>query len=187
MAVKKRKTPRKLAAKTRATLLLSTAVSVDGFIAAADGSFDWLEAFATPDDLEEFFAKVPVFIMGRTTYDQVRAFPSWPYEGKRVIVLTHRRLDRAPEGVEARSGPPAPIVKELKRATKGIIWHLGGGRSAKDYLDEGLVDELQLDVIPITLGRGIPLFRPDAKPLRLSLIETRSFKSGIVRLRYKLA
>jgi dihydrofolate reductase len=182
-----KKTRAKRRAPSRSKLLLSMAVSLDGFLADAKGGVGWLDPFGSDDvGMEAFFASVTTFIMGRTTYDQVLTFPTWPYSGKRVVVLTRRPLRDAPEGVEARADDPAAIVKDLKKSTKGIVWHQGGGISAQPYLDRGLVDELQLDVVPVTLGRGIPLFQPGSKPLKLSLIETRSFSSGIVRLRYRV-
>lgn len=168
---------------------LFLAVSLDGYIADADRNTEWLHPFVSEEigqGLLASIAEAGVLVMGRATYDQIRSFPTWPYGGKRVVILTHRPLEGAPEGVEPRGGDPAALAKELRETSKGTIWLMGGGRSAQPFLDAGLVDELQLDVIPVTLGRGLPLFQRDAKPHRLSLVECRSFETGIVRLRYRL-
>jgi dihydrofolate reductase len=170
------------------TLLLSLAITLDGFVADAEGGVGWLDPFMSPDlGFEEFMAKVGVLVMGRTTYERVLTFGPWPYAGKWTVVLTHRPLTSAPEGVEGYGAEPETLTAKLKETTKGTIWHMGGGRSAQPFLDRGLVDELELNLIPVTLGRGVPLFQKDAKALALSVVEHQVYSSGIVRLRYRVA
>jgi dihydrofolate reductase len=169
--------------------VLSLALSLDGFIAEPDGGVSWLDGFDAKDvqkGLESFWARTKVLVMGRATYDKALTFGPWPFAGKRTVVLTRRALRGAPEGVETHGGTPRALVAKLGKTTRGIVWHMGGGRSARPFLDGGLVDELRLDVIPKTLGKGIPLFQADARPLRLALLENHAYSNGIVRLRYRV-
>ncbi len=89
------------------------ATSLDGFIAREDGSIDWLmEANSTVPAGEDcgyaaFMGSVDVLIMGRNTYEQVAGFEPWPYEGKRVVVLTSREL-------EFRQGPRIQLEKSSR-------------------------------------------------------------------------
>src|SRR5713101_6561036 len=105
--------------------------SVDGFLARADGSFDFLpEGGGEPHGYDEFIATVDALVIGRKTFETCLGFPSWPYGDKRVVVLSTRPLDfSAVRGgrVEQMSGPPAEIVSRL---AAGGAHHL--------YVDGGL-------------------------------------------------
>jgi dihydrofolate reductase len=169
--------------------VLSLALSLDGFIAEPDGGVSWLDGFVAKDvekGLADFMARTKVIVMGRATYEKALTLGPWPFEGTPTVVLTRRALNGAAPGVESYRGTPRALVARLRKTTKGIVWHMGGGRSARPFLDQGLVDELQLDVIPITLGKGIPLFQRGAKGLALTLIAHESYSTGIVRLRYRV-
>ncbi len=167
-----------------AKVILSLAISLDGFIAEADGGIGWLDGTMTPDmDFAGFMAKVDTIILGRATYDQALGL-GLPKGGPRHIVLTHRPLEPRP-GVEAYDGDPAVLIARLKSEAKGLIWHMGGGRSAQAFLEAGLVDELELNFVPKTLGRGLPLFQPGARPLQFSFVEQQVYSNGVVRLKYR--
>lgn len=66
------------------------------------------------------------------------------------------------------------------------VWLMGGGVSAAAFLDAGEVHEVFVHVIPVPLGRGIPLFEAKARTVGLELIESRAFADGVVRLRYRV-
>ena len=75
------------------------AVSLDGYIAREDGDISWLEDVGykiTDEDygFRKFFNSIDTLVVGRNTYQHVLGFPEWPYENKRVIVLSHSPLDR---------------------------------------------------------------------------------------------
>ena len=92
------------------------AASLDGFIATADGSVAWLEAFqATDDGYAEFAAGIGTLVMGRATYDQVLAFGAWPYAGKACLVLSRRGIANAPDGVAAWKGDAASLAAHLAK------------------------------------------------------------------------
>lgn len=164
------------------------AASLDGFIAAEDGSVAWLETFqATDYGYAEFFGGIGTLVMGRATYDQVLHFGAWPYEGKRCLVLSHRGIAHPPEGVEAWKDDLASLAAHL-RAAKQRVWVVGGGKLIAGLLAEGAITELDLFVMPVLLGRGVPLFAgAHPPPGRLKLLDTQTWPNGVVRLRYAVA
>lgn len=167
-------------------LRLYVAVSLDGCLADAQGGVGWLAPFEAEDyGLAGFLAEVGAVLTGRTTYDQARGFGDWPYAGKRVVVLTHRPLDRdPPAGVEAASGDIAAVLARLRAETPGDIWLLGGAATARRCLAEGLVDSLEVFVMPVTLGAGIRLFAEAGPPRDWRLAAALPHPNGVVALRY---
>lgn len=165
------------------------AVSLDGRIARPDGSVDdWLAADHPAEDFgfDAFLAGVDAILMGRATYDTVRRFGDWPYPGKPTTVLTTRPLDDPPPaGVEARSGDLAAVVAELEARGHGRIWIEGGGQVVRSMLAIGKLDVLELAVIPIILGDGIPLFPPGTGELKLRLVRCEAKAKGALHLVYE--
>jgi dihydrofolate reductase len=165
------------------------AVSLDGKIARPDGSVDdWLAADYPAEDFgfEGFLAGVDAILMGRGTYDAIRQFGDWPYPGKPTIVLTTRPLDdAAPAGVEARSGDLAAVVAELEGRGCRRVWVEGGGQVIRSMIAIGKLDVLEMAVIPIILGDGIPLFPPGTGELRLRLAKCETKAKGALHLVYE--
>lgn len=162
------------------------AVSLDGFIARPDGSLDWLDPFHGEDHgYGGFFAGVDALVIGRGTYDTVVGFPEWPYGGKRVIVFTRRAADPR-HGEELWSGAPRELADRLEREGIRRVY-LDGGALIRSFLQEGLVDELTIDVVPVILGSGRPLFASGLPEIPLQFVEAKSYPSGLVQLRYRRA
>jgi len=162
------------------------AASLDGYIATPDGGVDWLKPFETQDyGYKSFIAEIGIVVMGRLTYEQALSFPGdWPYQGKAVRVITGQPLGNAPEGVAARPADFAALTKELRDAT-GDSWIVGGRQCLEGFLGIDAVDRLELFLIPVTLGGGIPLFQHDSGPqnhLRLAL--SAPYPNGVVKLVY---
>jgi len=165
---------------------LYLAVSVDGFIAPPDGAVDWLESYPSEEfGFPAFLESIGAIVMGRTSFDQTRSFGPWPFAGKRTIVLTSRPIDDVPPDVEPWSGDIGPLAANLRLGGTGDVWLYGGARSARPFLDSGLVDRIELFVIPVLLGNGIPLFeRSDARiPLRLGVAKPRA--KGVLEVVYE--
>ncbi len=169
------------------TIRLHAAVSVDGFCADADGGVAWLAAFDGEDTgAAAFQVMADALVLGRATYDQVRGFAergiAWPYEGKRCYVLTTRPLDAAPPpGVQAISSVAALIARLNERAQ--TVWLVGGATTARTFLEEGALDEIELFTVPLLLGRGVPLLA-GATPHRLTLVEQETYRNGMTRALY---
>ncbi len=164
------------------------AVSVDGFIARPDGAVDWLDPFGEEDfGYNGFYADIGTVVMGRNSFDMVAGVSPWPYAGKASVVLSHQPAPKhAPPDVQFTDEGIGVLAKRLAKETPGDVWVMGGGDVIRQFIDTGKLDRLELFIIPILLGRGIRLF-PDGTPShKLSLRETRPYKSGVVGLTWSL-
>jgi len=163
------------------------AASLDGFIAGPGGDVAWLAPFpAEAYGHDAFLETIETVILGRASYEQVLRFGDWPFGAKRTIVLTTRPIDAAAEGVEAYAGDVGAIAAELREAGGGDTWVMGGASVVRAFLDAGLIDEIELFIVPRLLGAGIPLFTRSPHQSALALIEARSYTDGVVQLLYRL-
>src|SRR5438132_5960014 len=110
----------------RASVFVGT--SLDGFIARADGSFDFLPAEVEPHGYEEFMATVDALVIGRKTFETVLGFGGWAYGNKPVFVLSSRSIATAPPGavVEQMAGAPADIASQLEARDIKNVYVDGG-------------------------------------------------------------
>ena len=170
------------------------ATSLDGFIARENGELDWLPGRGSEESGEdygykEFMDTVDVLVMGRNTYEKVLTFGEWPYGNKPVVVLSSRTL-RIPkhiaQSVEAMSCSPAELVSQLSaRGAKHL--YIDGGKTIQGFLNAGIIQRFTITKIPILMGRGVPLFAPLVRDIKLRHIETRQFSSGLVQSTYLVA
>jgi dihydrofolate reductase len=168
------------------------ATSLDGFIAREDGGIDWLmEANRTVPPGEDcgyaqFMSAVDVLIMGRNTYDQVAAFEPWPYEGKRVVVLTSRAVQfRQGPGIQLEASTEAPQTLLHRLAAEGCKHaYVDGGNVIQAFLSEGLIDQLTVTTIPVLLGAGRRLFGKSSGDMKLKLVTSRAYEFGFVQSTY---
>jgi dihydrofolate reductase len=167
------------------------AASVDGFIARSDDGLDWLTGGVDSGEdygYAEHMAGTDVLLLGRRTFEKVLGFRSWPYAGRRVIVLS-TSLPRAcvPEalrdGVFVHAGPLADLLHGLGSAGCKSLY-VDGGRVIQSFLAAGLLDEITITRIPILIGSGIPLFAELGHDVRLEHARTRVFDNGFVQTRY---
>ena len=170
------------------------ATSLDGFIARANGDLDWLtgvQSASTDQDYgyQEFMDTVDTIVMGRNTFELVLMFDTWPYSGKKVVVLSSKPNAIPPhlaDEVEWLSLPPQHLVERL--AGQGATHlYVDGGKTIQGFLDAGLIDELTITRVPILIGTGIPLFGPLNRDVRLTHIATRQFENGFVQSKYRVA
>jgi len=162
------------------------ATSVDGYIARPDGGLDWLARVEQPGEdygYAAFASTVDVIVMGRATYDVGQSFPTWPYTGKRLIVLTHRPSESV-HGEEFFTGDIADLVARLRREGVQRIY-VDGGVVIRAFLAANLIDDLTLSIIPVALGDGIRLFDRGIGEHGLALTGVDSWPSGLVQLRYQ--
>jgi dihydrofolate reductase len=162
--------------------------SLDGYIARANGAFDFLlPGGGEPHGYDEFMATVDALVMGRKTFETVLKFDPWLYGKKPVFVLSTGTLASAPMGaiVERMSGDPAEIVSQLDaRGIRHI--YVDGGITIQRFLHAGLVQRLIITRVPVLVGEGIPLFGTLANDIHLRHVATRSFPSGLVQSEYHL-
>ena len=160
--------------------------SLDGFIARANGDFDFLFPSGNePHGYEEFIATVDAIVMGSNTFEVVRRMTPWPYATKSVFVLSSRRLAATPQGitVERLSGTPSEVTEALSARGLHHIY-VDGGITIQRFLDAGLVDRLVITRVPVIIGTGIPLFGPTRRDIALEHIATRTFITGLVQSEY---
>ena len=162
--------------------------SLDGFIARRDGSYDFLpEGGGEPHGYDEFMASVDTLLIGRKTLETVLAFEEWPYGGKRVVALSTRPLDfsTAKGKVEQMSGRPEDIAAKLE-GTGARHVYVDGGITVQNFLRAGLIDTIVITRVPVLIGEGIPLFGSLIHDVKLTHVETRQYKSGLVRSEYRV-
>ena len=171
-------------------VILYSAISIDGMIAKEDGSVDWLDELPNPDKLDygyfDFYKKIDTTIMGNKTYQQVLGFDvPFPYPDKENFVLTRNSALQADENVQFISKDPVSFVHELKSKEGADIWLIGGGAINALFLNNNLVDELKLSIIPVVLGNGIPLFNGPVDLSKFQFLESKAYNTGVVSLVYQ--
>ncbi len=169
-------------------VVLFISMSLDGYLAKSDGNIDWLHSHQkqTVEDktYEEFYSKVDTVILGRNIYDQivnVLAKDKYPYADSESYVITSRPLEDR-ENIKFTSESVSDLVKKLKEE-KEYIWIVGGSRLIQPLLEENLIDEYQIAIIPTLLGDGIKLFRNFDNLIELQLKESKAI-NGITYLTY---
>ncbi len=163
------------------------AATLDGYIASPDGGIDWLEEFGKFDyGYDAFIAQIDTVVIGRRTYDQVQQLLGWPYVGKRAIIVSHRAVEDPPEAAEVWSGDVAELVKRLRETASGDVWVIGGSELQQQFLEAGGLDRIEVHVIPLLLGDGIPLWPRTARRHRLTLRSATPIAGGMVRLEYTI-
>ena len=168
------------------------AITVDGYIADKNGGIAWLNdisATVGDEDLgyERFVSDVDCMVMGRNTYDVVKNFEPWPYAGKRIYVLSRHLsvLDVQHEGVTLFSGSMHALGQELRGSGYNKIY-VDGGKTIQSFLNEGLLSDICLTVVPLVLGEGIPLIRDVEAMHKLTLQKSEAFKCGFVQSTYSV-
>jgi dihydrofolate reductase len=171
------------------TVTYGAACSLDGFIAAADGSLDWLhfsrdvqEAIAT------YWATIDTVLMGRKTWEVSVAMGGSGGGGASAVTtyVFSRTLREVPAGARLVASGAGDFVRELKRQPGKGICVMGGGELAYSLLEAGVIDEVGLNVHPILLGSGVPLFRDAGRRIPLELTESRVIDGGCVYSMYRV-
>jgi dihydrofolate reductase len=161
------------------------AASLDGYIAGPNGEADWI--IMDPDiDFGELFSQFDTFLMGRGTFEgMVRQQGSAAVPGMKIIVFsrTLRQKDHPDVTIVAEASEKA--LTALRNESGKDIWLFGGGSLFRSLLEMRMVDTVEIAVIPVLLGGGIPLLPTPAALTELKLTGHRVYeKSGIVLLEY---
>ncbi len=167
-------------------VILGVAVSLDGFIEGPNGEYDWC---LTDQDygFSDFFKRVDTIFVGRKTYEMSlgmeggdAGFPKF----KEYIFST--TLNKVKEGVTLIKEDIKTEVQKIKNEKGKDIWLFGGASLTTSLMNLRLVDELSLAVHPILLGSGKPLFKNIKDRINLTLLDTKTYSTGLVSLTYSL-
>jgi dihydrofolate reductase len=163
----------------------NVAASLDGFIAGPDGEFDWIPHDPAVD-FDALFARVDTVLLGRHSYELVRAMGEDPWKsGSRVFVFSRTLRQDDHPSVTIVADDAAGRVRTLREEEgEGEIWLFGGGELFGSLLAAGQVDTVEVTVAPVLLGAGIPLLPPAASRTLLELRSHRHYPSGLVTLTY---
>jgi dihydrofolate reductase len=167
-------------------LRYQVAVSLDGFIAGPKGDYDWIVSDPSID-FGALFREFDTAVMGRKTYEVMTAHGgTGAMKGLDVVVFSRTLPPKTMKGVRVTKDDAGDFVKALKAQPGGDIWLFGGGALFRSLLDAGLVDTVEVALIPVLLGDGIPLL-PAGASTTLELVDQITLRaSGIVMLSYRV-
>ena len=161
--------------------------SLDNFIARSDHGTDWLvwdnEVAAISG---EYWKTIDTVVMGRKTYEVAVKLGTTSYPGAKNYVFSRTLEPRPGVDVEIVAEDPVAFMRALKQQPGKGICVLGGGELAHTLLQADVIDEIGLNIQPVLLGSGIPLFHALPKQINLELLECRPLKSGSVYVRYRI-
>jgi dihydrofolate reductase len=168
-------------------VVLYIAASVDGYIAKPNDDLSFLSLVEQEGEdygYHKFIRDVDTVILGRRTYDWVMSqVPEFPHADKETYVIT--RTPQPPIGnTQFYTGDLKELVLTLKNKAGKNIFVDGGAAVVHSLLQEKLIDEFYISLIPVFLGAGIRLFKEGFAEQQLQLIDANSYEKGLVQLHY---
>jgi dihydrofolate reductase len=171
-------------------VVLYIAASLDSYIATEDGGIAWLDTFQVPNEdygYSAFMANVGAVIMGGKTYRQVLTFGEWAYKGAVTYIVTSQPLaDHPHDDVRKVAGDFAGLVQRIKAETDKDIFFVGGAQLTKAFVELDLIDQYEIALMPVMLGKGIPLFLELETVQKVTLTGTKTYPNGVVALTYQV-
>jgi len=149
--------------KKERNIILYIGTSIDGYIANDDGTLEWLESTEVDGDsgYTALLERIDTVVMGKGTYDVIRGFDiDYPYLDYTNYVFS-KSVSGSDEYATFINEDIKTFIKNLKQKPGKDIWLIGGGNLAREFFKENLIDEFQLAIAPIILGKGISLYTGD--------------------------
>ncbi len=165
------------------------ACSLDGFIAGPAAEIDWLHFSGDVQAIiGAYWKTIDVILMGRKTWSQgAEGGYDDRSSGRMKTYVFSRTMKESPApGVELITTDPGAFVSELKRRKGRGICVMGGGELARGLFQAGVIDEVRLNIHPILLGGGVPLFPEIGRRVNLELLESRVLDGGCVLANYRV-
>jgi dihydrofolate reductase len=162
----------------------AVAMSLDGFIAGPSGEADWI--IMDPEiDFKALWGQFDTLVIGRRTFEAMKATGGGGSSpGMEVYVFSRTLRQEDYPGVTIADDPKA-VVGELRAKPGKDVWLFGGGSLFRSFAELGLVDTVEVGVIPVLLGEGVPLLPAPTKRASLQLTGHRLYaKTGIMSLEY---
>jgi dihydrofolate reductase len=174
----------------RRKVVVHIATSADGYIARADGDLEWLTSRPAPKGfygMNAFMRSVDTKVLGRKTYDvSLRMGAKFDSKSRNIVFSRHPPPTDAPSGVEFVTEAIGPFVSRLREQPGKDIWLMGGGEIIASFLDEQVIDEFVVSVVPVFIGEGIPLIARRHRHVPLDLRSVDRFEDGLVQLHYRV-
>jgi dihydrofolate reductase len=161
------------------------AMSLDGYIAGPNGEADWI--IIDPEiDFRALFEQFDTFLLGRRTFEAIGGARGGGQSGLKTIVFSRTLHQEDYPNLTIVSEKPEQALADLRSEPGKDIWLFGGGTLFRSLLEARLVDAVEVGVIPVLLGEGIPLLppKPSSERFKLKLASSRAYESGIVSLEY---
>jgi dihydrofolate reductase len=160
------------------------------YIADTHGTVEWLENFPITEEMnygyKEFIASVDTILMGGRSYREVLNMEAIRhYKNQQIYVVTRGWTEKMTDNVDFITDNVIERIKQLRDGEGKNIWLFGGGELTAMLLAADLVDEMQICYIPVILGEGIPLFPKQPKESKWELIESKSYSSGALVVKYQ--
>jgi dihydrofolate reductase len=161
----------------------AVAASLDGYIAGPKGEAEWV--ILDPEiDFAKMFKEFDTVFLGRHSFEAMARAGNHAMPGLHTFVFSRTLRQRDYPEVTILTDRSEEIVATLRREPGKDIWLMGGGTLFRSLLEAGLVDTVEVSVVPVLLGAGIPLLPSPANEAKLELIRHTVYDSGIVSLQY---
>jgi len=161
----------------------AVAASLDGYIAGPKGEADWI--IINPEiDFRAVFEQFDTFLIGRRTFEMMARAGRGETPGMKTFVFSRTLRQQDYPGVTVVAEKSEETVAALRAEPGKDIWLFGGGSLFRSLLDAKLVDTVEVAVIPVLLGEGVPLLASPARLTKLKLTGHKVYKAGIVSLEY---
>jgi dihydrofolate reductase len=168
-------------------VIFGGANSLDNYFARKDDAVDWLLWGEEVRSIStEFWKTVDTVVMGRRTYEVALRSGTTSFPMVKNYVFSSTMKESTDKKVEIISEDAADFVQNLKNQKGKDICVMGGGLLAKSLLDANLIDEIGLNIHPVLLGSGIPIFHEMKKQINLELLDCKPFKNGCVFVSYRV-
>ena len=169
-------------------VIVHIAASADGYIARPDGDLEWLTSRPAPKGfygMEAFMKTVDTMVIGRKTYEESLKLGGTFDSTSRTFVFSRQKPPaKIPKGVEFVNEAIGPFISRLREQPGKDIWLMGGGELIASCLDEKVIDEFVVSVVPVFIGDGIPLIARRDRHVPMTLKSVERFDDGLVQLRY---
>jgi len=161
----------------------AVAASLDGYIAGPKGEADWI--IMNPEiDFRALFEQFDTFLLGRRTFEMMARAGRGETPGMKTFVFSRTLRQQDCPGVTVVAEKSEETVAALRAEPGKDIWLFGGGSLFRSLLNAGLVDTVEVAIIPVLLGGGIPLLAPPASQTKLNLTSHKVYQTGIISLEY---
>ena len=176
-------------------IITYVATSADGYIARPNGDVEWLNRLPSTTDhgMGKFYPTIDTILWGRKTYDWALAYHKKAGTKGSIFdktvknyIFSRKPLRKKATDVEFVSDPVKTFARKLRAKPGKHIWMMGGGELIASFLDAGEIDEFDIHMIPVFIGKGIPLVAPRHRDIPLRLLSCQKYSDGVVRLPYQV-